>query len=144
MSIPEFKFKGEPLTDEGMKTLTSLLMSTSNEKPLNEEEGLSTDFSAQMLLKRIEAYGLKFQISNFFLVASVLTFCNNPAKLMILLWEAHKYSKKSGKNLLTAEDWCHMFPDGPPTDDECHAFWDSQKAEGEPLGNMLDNAKYWQ
>ena len=144
MSIPEFKFKGETLNEEAFRTLAGCLSNSSHEKPLPEEEGLSSDFSTQMILKRIEAYGLKFQITNFFLVLSVLSFCDNPAKLMITLWLANKYHKDTGKDLLTAEDWAEMFPMGTPTDEECHTFWDSQKADGEPLGNMLDNGNYWQ
>ena len=144
MSVPEFKFQGQPLTEETMRMVTGMLMNTKNEKPLPEEEDLKTDFSTQMLLKRIEGYGLKFMISNFFLAASVLTFADNPGKLMILLWETNKYHKRTGKDFIGIEDWCLIFPDGTPSDDDMKTFWDSQKSDEDPLGNMLDNGSYWQ
>lgn len=148
MSIPDFKFVGEPLTVENMKVITGFIVNSDDEVPHQEDgvfqEDKTLQFYSGMVQKRIEAYGLKFQLTNFYLLSSILTFAKSPGLIMIGLWQAHQYSKRTGKSLLGIADWCHIYPMGTPTEEECNTFWDSQKADGEPLGNMLDNVKYWQ
>jgi hypothetical protein len=140
MSIPEFKFTGEQLSVENTGQLTGLIMNSDKQQELSKAEELMEEFSAQMIQKRLEVYGLKYRLTDFFLVASVLTFATNPGKLMIMLWLAHQYWRKSKKELLGIEEWCLIFPDGTPTEDELKVMWDSQKSEG---NNMLDNPKNW-
>ena len=143
MSIPEFTFSGEPLSDNNMGVISGFLLNRDKEEELSTDELLNKEFTTKLVLKRFEAYDLKFKITNFFLVASLTTFADNPAKIMIMLWFAFKYWKRTNKELIGIEDWCHIFPMGTPTDEELKVMWDSQKGEGEPIGNMLDNSTYW-
>jgi len=145
MSIPEFTFRGTPLTTETMMNITGLIMNSGKEQPLNEAQDLKGEFAAEMILKRIKAYELKFTISDFFLVASLTTFANNPVKLMIMLWLAFQYHKKTGKDFLGIQEWCEIFPVGTPNETEMQDMWESQKTES-PSGslvNMLDNVANW-
>ena len=141
MSIPEFEFKGAPLTEETTGTITSFILNPESEKELSEDELLKDSFYMQMILKRFEAYNLKYKITNFFFVSSLSTFVDSPAKVMLLLWLTHQYWKKAGKELMGIGEWCGMFPMGAPTDDELHVMWDSQKDSEH--NNMLDDPQYW-
>jgi hypothetical protein len=141
--LPEFTFKGAPMTKEQTKQVLGLMMAKSKEKPAAEDEQLSPLFLSQVILTRISAYKLPFTVSNFFLLASMICGIDSPGKMMLLLALCFQYHQKNKKTLLTLNDWANMFPWGMPTKEEFHQMWDSQKREGEPLGNMVDNPEYW-
>jgi len=142
-TFPEFKFNGRQLKEKESKMLLSLMLSTDNEKSLKDDEELANEFASKIILKRINAYDLKFEISNFFLIMSIVTFATSPGNLMILLRLCYQYWKKTNKSLLNVADWANIFPMGVPTNEELIQMWDSQKHQNEPLSNMVDNVVYW-
>jgi len=142
--IPEFQFKGQPLTDQNMQRMLSLYMSRDKEVPIEQDKELAELFPVKVLIKRIAGYGLPFNVTNFFFLMSMVTFTEgNPGKIMMLLWLSNRHYQKTGVKLLGIHEWADIFPMGTPTGEECRKFWDSQKKVDEPLGNMLDNPNYW-
>jgi hypothetical protein len=142
--IPEFEFKGQPLTEEQSKGFIGMFLNRNKEKPLKEDDRIRDEFPTQIFLKRISAYELGFEVSNFFFAMSMMTFATNPGKIMLLLRLCYQYHKKTRKTMLGINEWGEMFPWGTPTEEEMESMWDSQKKMGEPVGgNMLDNPKYW-
>jgi len=146
--IPKFTFEGRRMTEEEIRTLMKLAMAVKDnpkiEKPLDEDDKLSEDFSTQVFCKRIEFYKLSFMVSNFFLVFSLTCWVDNPGKIMMLLRLVYQEWKKTGKTYFDLNDLCMViFPLGFPTEEEQRSWWDSQKASDEPLGNMVDNPEYW-
>jgi hypothetical protein len=140
--IPEFKFKGEPLSRKESEQLLVMIMNKNKEKDISENKDLSEVFTVKIFLKRKDAFNLPFSITDFF-VGMSSKFLGKPGTAITLLWLCFCYYKKTGKRLLDINDWCLMFPWGLPTDKELEAFWDSQKGPEEPLGNMIDNPEYW-
>lgn len=143
MSVPEFKFKGQPLSQESMALIGKLIISAEQEVELEKDETLKNEFLRNLIVKRFEVYDLKFKITNFFFIASLITFVANPGKAMIMLWLAFNYWKKTNKEVLGIKEWCEVFAWGTPSEEELLIMWDSQKAPKEPSGNMLDNKNYW-
>ena len=143
MPIPEFKYKGEPLNAESIKLVTAMLLNRDKEEEASKDTVLKDTFFMQMIRKRIEAYSLPFKLSNFFIGASLMSFVDSPAKVMILLWLSHMHAKKTGTDYLDIKEWCMLFPMGTPSDEELRIMWDSQKCPNSPLGNMLDDYKNW-
>lgn len=139
----DFKFKGRPLTQEESNTFITMSLSAHKDLPLDEEGTLSNELLAKILMKRIKAYKLPFKISAMFFLASISTAFTNPGKVMVLLWLAHQYHKKNQVPLLGLNEWVDIFPFGVPTEEELERMWESQKAPGAPLGNLLDDIKTW-
>lgn len=144
--IPEFVFTGKPLEEKDCGILMQFFFAAQAGK-----EGKLTDappeiaktMPVQIFLKRLEVYGLKFSVSEFFMCMSMLTMVRTPGDTMILLRLCYQYWKKTGKEFLTVADWCEMFPMGTPTEEERRVMWDSQKDANQPLGNMVDNMEFW-
>ena len=146
--IPEFTFSGRRMTEEEMRTLMELAMAVKDnpkiEKPLDEDDKLSEDFSTQVICKRIEAYELPFMVSNLFFLLSLRCWVDTPGCIMMLLRLIYQEWKKTGKTYFDLNDFCmSIFPIGFPTEEEQESWWDSQKASDEPIGNMVDNSEYW-
>jgi len=148
--IPELEFKGAPLSQEKMKMLLGLLMASyqSKETPLEKDSLLMEEFLPKVAEARIRVYPLPFNITNLFLVASVMTFVNSPGMVMGMLWLAKRYYDRTGKKLLGVPEWCEMFPWGPPTPEECERWWDAQKMPKElrsslMMDNMVDYPVLW-
>lgn len=141
--IPEFNFKGAPMSQEGTEMLVKALMNKDSDKiALEKEPLLAGSFAAQIILKRIEAYKLPFKISTFFFAAaSMLLPVETPADCMILLWLCHQHNKKNGRMFIDVNEFCYIFPMGCPTESEKHAWWDSQKIpyDERPTGTIMDN-----
>ena len=145
--IPEFKFKGQNLSEIDSKSLTMMLIATDKnevEMPLDKDPDFSGDFPSQIFLKRINAYELPFSVSNLFFAISLKTWADNPGKVMMLLRLVYQEWKRTGQTYFTLSDWAEkFFPFGTPSDNEQEQWWNSQKNENEPLKNMVDNQKYW-
>jgi hypothetical protein len=148
-TIPEFKFQGQPLSEEQTKDLQGILSFLKMGKgvmeiPFDQDEDFKNEFIGKMVAKRLEAYQLPFTMSNLFLGMSVHTWVNNPGKIMMLLRLAYQEWKDTGKEYFTIEDWASsFFPMGTPTEEEQSQWWNSQKDPESPLGNMVDNPEYW-
>lgn len=144
-NIPTFEFKGQKLTNENIMTLMGLL-NNSGEVPLEKDIQLASIFLPKIFLVRIKGYGLKFNVSNYFMAMSILTFVDNPGKTMLLLRLAYQYWKKTNKEYLSIKEWCEIFPWGTPTEEELKQMWDSQKCSREGFGsdNLLDKAELWE
>jgi len=136
--VPEFKFKGEPLSEEYSKNFLKLLMAKKNERPLAESE-VTKDFLAQIFLKRIEGYELKFTVTDFFFAFSTMIAFNNPGKVMILLRLCYQYWRDENEALIGIENFAQIFPWGAPTDEELKKMWDSQKYFDRPSDHLNDN-----
>ena len=144
ISIPQFEFRGQPLSDQNSKFFLNCIINKIHEISLIEDKELGEQFLVKVFLKRIKAYDLKFNISNFFFVMSLVTFVDTPANAMILLRLCWQYWKRTRKEFLNIEDWAFIFPMGTPTQLELKKMWESQKRKDEPIGeNMIDNIKYW-
>ena len=136
--VPEFKFKGEPLSEEYSKNFLKLLMAKKNERPLAESK-LAKDFLAQIFLKRIEGYELKFTVTDFFFAFSATIAFNNPGKVMILLRLCYQYWRDESETLIGIEYFAQIFPWGAPTDGELKEMWYSQKYNDRPSDSLNDN-----
>lgn len=147
--IPEFKFKGVPLTQEQTELVFSLIVNSKGESEVDVslDENINSTFLAEVAIKRMRAYNLPFKITNYFFVASVITFMNTPGMVMGMLWIAKCYADRTKKDNLTIQDWCELFPWGAPTQEECDTWWDSQKVTWERHGvesdNMVDYLELW-
>lgn len=143
-TIPEFTFKGELLKKENMELMASLFLNKSKERHLDKSE-ISDEFLAQIILKRIEVYSLKFTITDFFFIMCLSTFAVNPGKIMILLRLCYQYWLQTKKELLGIEDFGNMFPWGTPSEEELKEMWDSQKYYERKTGsdNLLDYVENW-
>ena len=146
--LPEFEFKGRPLTEKEMGNFMDLTFAARDagvEKPCDEDPKLADEFAAKVVNKRIQAYKLPFKVTNLFLVASLATFVDRVGNVIIMLWLAHKHAEKTGKTLLNLTDWIDMFPWGVPTDDELHSWWLKQKVDEDGVTNQnaLDYAATW-
>jgi len=141
--IPEFQFRGSPLSEDNTVRLLDMALTTLNkpelEKPIEQDEVLKTVFGAQIAVKRISVWELPFNISNFFFIASVMTFVNSPGMVVAMLWLAKCYAEKNKKTYLNLSDWCELFPAGTPTEQECSDWWDSQKIPFEERTTTNDN-----
>jgi len=147
MLITLDKLEPRPLTqEESERFMKMYLCKEDMEKPLGDDAEAREMFLAKILLKRIEAYKLRFKMTNFFFLASVVTFADNPGKAMLLLRECYNHNKKYGNDLFDIDTWAHMFPDGVPTEESMSKAWDLQKCE--PGGwaetdNTLDKPDTW-
>ena len=142
--IPEFSFEGRPLTQEESAFFIKLSLNADKEKNL-KESSINKEFLAQVLLKRIQGYNLKFEISDFFFIISVLCFANNPGKIMILLRLCFQYWLKTERSFLGISEWVDIFPSGVPTEKELEQMWDSQKFSeaGVMTDNLVDCPSLW-
>jgi len=141
--FPKFVFKGEPLSKENLLLVINLLMLKDKEVPLDQTEKEMLDsFPVQIFLKRIKAYKLPFTITDFFFSISIMTMCDTPGVLMILLRLCYQYYLKTGKTLLGIEDWAFMFSESIPTASELDIMWESQKRDS-LIDNMVDDVQYW-
>lgn len=139
--IPKFEFKGKPLTQKQAKLFVTLLFKKDTEEPINISS-LKNEFSAKILIKRIEVYKLKFNISDMFLIMSIETFIDNPAKLIILLRLCYQHWQKTNQTFLNINEWANIFPWGIPTEQELHNMWKSQKHP--EYNNLLDYPFSWE
>lgn len=141
-NFPTFTFIGQPLTKEQSHYFISLVLNKSKELPLKHSQpDLKNIPLSQILLKRIEHYPLPFEITDFFMLISILTFVNSPGNIMILLRLCYQYFKKTNKSLLNIEDWSNIFPFGYPTTQELNQMWLSQKLPNN--NNMVDYPELW-
>lgn len=144
MKIPEFTFEPKPLDEAASENIFSLLIKRDAETPL-ESSDLAKEFLAQVLLKRVVAYGLPFKFTDFFFIASIVTFVDNPGKIMALLRLCWQHWRDTNNTNFNLNYWVsEMFPWGIPSDSEIQKWWDSQKSPGAPLGNLVDDASLWQ
>lgn len=145
--VPEFKFTPKQLTDEQSKNFISLYMSRQNEKLIQEAEELKGDFGAKVLIKRLEAYELPFEITDFFYVASVMTFIDRVGVVVIMLRLCWQEWKKMGRTRFDIQAWGEtMFPMGVPGEEDLEKMWDSQKGHAlgfDNIDNVLDAWEPW-
>jgi len=139
----DFTFKGRPLTQDETKLFITMCLSKQKDTSLESDSLLSSEFLAKILIKRIKAYKLPFNISAMFFFVSINTAFTNPGKIMILLWLAYQYYKKNQVPFLSLNEWTAIFPFGVPTEEELQRMWESQKAPGAPMGNLLDDIRTW-
>lgn len=147
--IPEFEFQGQPLDKENTGRLLSLVMLGMQgvDVPMEEDGNIADLFLTKVASKRIKAYGLPFNLSNLFFVASVMTFVTTPGMVMGLLWLAKRYADRTQKTLLKIEDWCEIFPFGTPREEDQETWWDAQKVTWDRKSlesdNMVDYPSLW-
>lgn len=144
-NIPEFKFKGEPLSNENTQRYMSVYMVKEKQKLLNESN-FRDEFIAKIFLKRIEVYELKFMVTDFFFAMCIATFVNTPGRVMILLRLCYQYWKNTGKEIIDIDDFAYIFPWGTPTESELEQMWNSQKYFDRPENcsdNLLDYPELW-
>lgn len=145
LKIPEFTFEPQHLDEQCSRVIVHLIVTAQKgEEVLLEDAEVAQEFLAQVLLKRISGYGLPFKITNLFFIASVITFANNPGKIMGLLWLCRQEWQKTRRTIFDITCWCEaMFPHGVPSEADIRKWWDSQKDNDAPLGNLVDNVKLW-
>jgi hypothetical protein len=145
MEIPNLTFEPTPLSKEASEQIMTMLMVVNSGKEVAlEQSSLNQEFLAQVLLKRIKAYKLPFTFTDMFFLASVLTFVDVPGKVMALLRICWQHWKKSGKTEFNLFCWCsELFPHGVPSDSDLQSWWDSQKDNNAPLGNLVDRSDLW-
>jgi len=145
--IPEFKFKGQPLSEKNSELFMRAFLTKEKEVPFQKNEDLSKEFLCRIIEKRMEAYKLSFILTDLFIIMSIITWVDSPAKTVCLLYMAFKYHKKTGKDILDIEAWANMFPWGTPTEEEFQKWWLSQKYEDKenPMkDNLIDDFNLWQ
>lgn len=143
--IPLIEFDPVKLTEDQTKKLFGLLLNKDKEKDIEAlDDELSRSFFCQILIKRVHGYNLPFRFTNFFILASMLTFVNNPGKVMFLLRICYQYWKKTGCFDFNLDTWSRdIFPFGVPSEEYYNFWWDNQKYPGAPLGNLVDIASFW-
>lgn len=145
MQIPYLRFEPQPLSDKNMELIMCMLQGAKagKETPL-EDSSLAKEFLSQVLLKRISAYQLPFSFTDFFLLASFVTFVDSPGNIMALLRLCWQHWQESGETEFNIHCWCsNLFPYGTPSESDLKIWWDSQKSENAPLGNLVDIAELW-
>lgn len=144
-SIPEFEFKGEPLSSENSEMFLNLILSKEKEVPLHAST-IAEDQISKIFLLRIKTYDLKFMVTDFFFSFCVWLFIDRPGRLMILLRLCYQYWRDTEKELIGIEDFAQMFPFGTPTEVELKEMWYSQKFPDRPSlesDNLLDYPELW-
>ena len=144
--VPEFTFRSRPMTKEETETFVQLHMSTKPDAVLGETgvEEFENEFLVKIIKKRFEVYKLPFKMTDKFLLMSMMTFAQNPGKIMILLRLCWQKYVENGTKLFDLLVWAQeVFPWGVPTEQELEAMWDSQKAKDQPYGNLIDNPDIW-
>jgi len=140
--LQDFKFKGQPLTQKAMETFINLMLSKDKEVSLrNSAPEIKNTFPAGLLLKRMEAYKLPYEISDFFLCMCLMTWADRAGWFVLLLYICHRQWQKKGIKWFGIEQFAELFPWGGPTKEECETFWDSQKG---PKGeSLIDDPAIW-
>jgi len=146
--LPEFTYVGRPITDRESQQLLSLMMAAARpefEKPFQDDPLLMQEFLGKLLEKRISVGKLPYTMTNLFLVASFATFIDRAGHAVMLLWMVKKHSEKTGKSLLTLNDWVEMFPYKVPSEDDLMSWWEAQKVDEEGCcNNALDQPAMWE
>jgi hypothetical protein len=138
----KFEFRGKPLTEEQIEILMKLTLSTHKDAPLGEDKNniIHQNFISQIVTKRIEAYKLPFNLTEFFLLMSLSTWVTSPGRAMIMLAICQEYVANHDKKLLGIIEWVGIFPFGVPTDEEFDKMWDGQKVNG---SNLVDDQNFF-
>lgn len=143
--LPDFLFKGQPLTREQSGHFMSLYMNKESEEALQDSK-LANEFLSQVLLKRVRALELPFTFTDFFLIMSIDCFVDRPGMIIILLRLCYQLWKDKGVTHFGIDQWAIMFPFGCPSAQDLDKYWDSQKfveRKSPASDNLLDYSCFW-
>ena len=109
--------------------------------PFDEMEKEATPMSLQLCIKSMKNRFTFTASSNIQILIGV-TGASKGGIIMYLTYLQY-WAKKTNKKEITISDYCAIFPNGYPTDEELHKLWISQKVDIENKGsdNLIDYIK---
>ena len=149
-----------------VKKETELRFESDNDNNLDSVIPNEMRFLILILLKRIKHLNLPFIVTDYFILMSIVSFADNPGKIMILLRMMYDHYRNNphlianqgkrivrddGKDVMifNHDKWCmDMFPNGVPAEKDLNRIWDNQKVKEfdtrNLTDNMLDNSSNWE
>jgi len=123
------KLQQHPMDFVHTKLLASILINSLKNIKLEEEE---KPFLFKLIEKRLSVLYDYNLTNDVILWLSYLSA--NPAIAVMYLTYLQYWSAKNNIDTIDIDQFCHIFPDGYPSNDDLHKLWDEQK--------ILDNKTF--
>jgi hypothetical protein len=136
--------KTEPMTEEQSRMFMTCVMADitgpDEEKDAKVREAFEDHLGAQVFLRRLEVTGTEVSVP---LTLFLLSMCKTPGDAVMWAYTVHAIAVTHGLDKVSTNELAEAFPMGFPTEESIEQAWGSQKKEGEPAGNMVDNWDNW-
>lgn len=114
-----FELKFKPLTEDGVQILLMVNLNPDFGKEIIKDPEYINMFLTQILLKRIEVFGLEDKIDQEALFMYLAFGVDNPGKVVLFLIALVEYYEKTGEVATKDDISLKLFPNGFYDDETC-------------------------